>query len=360
MIYYFLLTLWVGIHQLSPKDAFRSFPHTLVLTAAITITAVLVTLMIPITGDMERYLNQLGNSSETPLLPVLAEVRWETGFLVFQWLIAQITTNSYIYIGVTMSVMWILLLYTLPKMTPFHFLPLLLFGYLSFFEYFNLTTNLIRQGLAVHMLPLLLVFLKDHKYIKSLLLLGAALLFHLSAVVMAGLIVLRKLNLSIKFLMILLAASVFFMLTGVHEMLMMTVVGLIGGPLEETVLRFTSEEFMEKSGGQINRLDFLAFTLFWAAWGIAFYYRLLRSDEFFGWLVKSYLAFASAFALFAFIAYSDRIAMFAWFLTPLLLFYPMTKMTGRTRIYWTAGAMVFAVAMIFFFDVTEDFSHLLP
>ncbi|WP_161524780.1 EpsG family protein [Alteribacter lacisalsi] len=365
MLIYFLIAIWVGLQTANlwqPKHPGTLYRYTIhqpyPVTAALTFLFIAAVLAAPVTGDMSRYLAQLHLNSTLTMPEALASVRWEPGFVVYQWLVSVLTTSQTFFIGLTAMLMWVLLFFTLKKVVPVSYLPLLLFGYVSFFEYFNLATNIIRQGFVIHLMLLMIVMLKEDRYIKGILLVAAASLFHISGIITAGLLLIRKLRISVAFLIGALGLGTLLMLTGMHQQIMITVAGLVGGTVEDTVLRFTSDEFVDRYGGIVNRLDFLGFTLFWAVWGAAFYYLYLRKDEWYMWILKCYLALSVVFTLFAFIAYSDRIAMFAWFLVPILLFYPITRMTGRMKTAGIAGTILIAVLMVFFFDVTPYFARL--
>jgi hypothetical protein len=357
VFYYLLLTIWVGISQISGKPVFRTQWHLLAIVSAITLFMTAVVFLKPFTVDMPRYLAELLLTSERTFIEAMTYGRFEPAFALYQWVIGQITTAPFFFMGMTMGIMWILLILALDRVAPAHFLPLFLFGYLSFFEYFNLNTNLLRQGFMIHLMLLALVMLKDNRYIKPALLLAAGIFFHISGVIAAMLLLLRKWDPSIKLLLTALGVSIILMFTGLHQQLMNIVAGVIGGGIEDAILRFSSDRFYESYGEVINRLDFLAFTLFWAVWGLWMHWRYLPEDLFYTWIVKAYLAFSSVFALFAFIAYSDRIAIFAWILTPLLLFYPVTQMQGRRQKIFIAGGIFLAAVLVIFLELAESFQH---
>lgn len=133
MVYYLYIAFWVSVGQLVPKSVLGtkniSFCY-LWLMFALMATVVFLN---PITGDMELYLDVLDINSNLNWFGAISNVRWEPGFVSYQWLLAQFTTSHIVFIGISMFVMWAILISALKKVVAVKYLPLLMFGYLSLF-----------------------------------------------------------------------------------------------------------------------------------------------------------------------------------------------------------------------------------
>lgn len=300
---------------------------------------------------MILYLRVFDNNSLLTLFEALSEVRWEPGFVTYQWLLASITTSNNIFIGVSMLFMWGLLIYALKRVISFNDVPLIIFGYLSLFYFYNFSMNVVRQGFAAPLILLMIVYLGNKHYWKAMGIFLVALLFHTSAFIAVILLFIKKMNLSLKFLCAIFGISSLLMLTGINQNLMSGVATIIGGSIENSVTLYSSESMKSRYGGSVNRLDFLLFTTIWIIWALWFRNRFLKTDMFYNWLLKSYLGLSSVYILFGFIGYSDRMAAYAWFLIPILLFYPAIKMRSSNRRFWIIATMVISVVLFLYFDV---------
>ncbi|WP_147802784.1 EpsG family protein [Alkalicoccus halolimnae] len=358
MFYYFLYAIWAGFSQVTTRAAFQTEKHAKIFLGAIFLLYIGLIFATPFTSDTVRYLQYLNSISTESLFGAISGVRWEPGFVVYQWLISVFTTSPIIFIGLTISIMWVMLVTALRKVAVWHFIPLIMFGYFSFFIYFNITTNIIRQGFTVHLLLFMIIYLWKNDYKKAIVFFLAAVTFHTSALIAGVLFVIKKFNIQLKYIIAVTALSALVMVTGLNTLFLEFAGSFLGGGIGDRLLRYSSEAILERYDGEINRLDFLVFTLAWAGWGLWFLSRHLKDDLFYHWLVKSYLMLSSIFMVLGFIAYSDRIALYAWFLIPLLLFYPVTKMPGPEKNKYVIGGIIICAGMFFVFEVWEYFQRL--
>ncbi|MEK4537562.1 EpsG family protein [Peribacillus sp. FSL K6-1552] len=350
MVYYLYIAFWVSVGQLVPKSVLGtkniSFCY-LWLMFALMATVVFLN---PITGDMELYLDVLDINSNLNWFGAISNVRWEPGFVSYQWLLAQFTTSHIVFIGISMFVMWAILISALKKVVAVKYLPLLMFGYLSLFCFYNFSMNVVRQGFAAPLIILMLVYLGNNKYRKAIVIFLTALTFHQSSIIAGPLLVIKRLNVSVRFLCVIFAVSSLLMITGLNQRLMSDVAVVFGGGLGDAVISYSSEAILSRYGSS-NRIDFLIFTSTWILWGLWFRSRYLSSDEFYVWLLKCYIALSSVYILFGFIGYSDRLAAYAWFLIPILMFYPAIKMQSKYRKHWILVCMIISVVLFMYFDV---------
>ncbi len=348
MVYYFLVAFLVGISQIDSKELNRNKFFSYFVMFIIMILMILVVLLMPYRIDMVRYLGVFEVISSLSLYEAVSSVRWEPGFATYQWVLSQISSSNSFFIVTTLITMLSIIVVALRKMVPVNAVPLVLFGFLSFFYFYNLFSNVIRQGFAVTLLLLLIAYLSKNSYKKAIGIFVLSLLFHLSVSVAGILFIVKRLNVSIKVLTYLFIISSLLMITGINQKLMINVVGLIGGGLGDSVVRYSSESAISLYGS-VNRMDFLMFTTIWVVWGLWWLKRLLSSDKVYEWIIKAYLSFSTIYILFGFIAFSDRLAAYAWSLIPLVLFYPTIKMNSKSRVGWILICMLISIGLFVYF-----------
>ena len=77
----------------------------------------------------------------------------------------------------------------------------------------------------------------------------------------------------------------------------------------------------------------------------------MNEDYLYEWLLKSYIGFSIVYILFGFIGYSDRLAAYAWFFIPIIVFYPVIKMKSKYRLFWMTTGITINIILFIFFDV---------
>jgi hypothetical protein len=100
-----------------------------------------------------------------------------------------------------------------------------------------------------------------------------------------------------------------------------------------------------------NRMDFFIFTVFGIFAGL-FLYKYLFRDSKYEKLIKIYILFSSVFFLLGFIAYSDRIAAYSWFLLPIILWIPVFNQVKHRTMY--------SFLLLFSFVVVGFITGILP
>ncbi|WP_226086137.1 EpsG family protein [Mesobacillus sp. S13] len=348
MFYYFLIAFLVIISQLKLKNSKANKFFSCFTTFLIVCLLVIVALVMPLRIDMVRYLGIYETNKLLSLPEAFAYVRWEPGFVTYQWVLSQISTSKYFFMTITVLIILVIIIVALKKIISPEFVPLILFGYLSLFYFYNFLSNVLRQGFAITLLLLVIVYLAKNHYKKALVFLGISLLFHVSAIIGVLLFVIKKLNISLKFLCIVFGISALLMITGINQKIMTNVAVLFGGGLEDAVVKYSSESFISLYGA-VNRIDFLMFTAVWIIWGLLVYKRYLKNDTLFEWILKAYISFATIYALFGFIGFSDRLAGYAWFLIPIILFYPSIKMDTRFKFIWIMICIAISIILFLVF-----------
>lgn len=357
MAYYYIVIVLVTISFLAQGSIFRTKLYSSVLIFLMYCLTVAVVLINPITIDMGRYLGILQENHTLTWFEALARVRWEPGFVTYQWLISKISVSYNIFIIITISLIWLITIKALSRIVSYIYIPLILIGYLSLFYYFNFLRNVIRQGFAVSLIFLMIVFLSENKTKSALFYIILSISFHISAAIGGLLFVIKKLNLSIKFLCVAYLLSAFTMLTGLNQTIMTSILFLIRGRIGSSIARYSSDSII-MNYGTTNRIDFLIFTTFWLVLGLYFYKMFLKNDYFYEWLIKAYLTFSTIFLLIGYIGYSDRIAAYAWHLIPIIIFYPIIKMKSKYKLALYALSIIVCISIVYFFELQSLYQGL--
>ncbi|GBD61280.1 hypothetical protein TEH11_0963 [Tetragenococcus halophilus subsp. halophilus] len=311
----------------------------------------------PITTDMGRYLSYSDIIQSMSLFEAVTQTRWETGFVTFQWFLSQVSISYFFFILISTLLILLIIIVALKKVISFTQLPLFIFGYLSLFSFYSLVNNVLRQGFSAAFLLLMLVFLEKNKYIRAIFSLIVALSFHMSALIGAILIVLYKIKVPFKVYVYTYIITALTMLFNLNQRIVSLLSFSFTNTIDNYLQQYTSEASLT-SYGETNRLDFLLFSLFWFFLALFFYKKFLYSDLFYLLVVKAYAVYGSIFFLFGFISFSDRLAVYSWFLIPLVLFYPLINMQSKYRLIWLILGLAICVLMMYVFNINDYFAYL--
>lgn len=188
--------------------------------------------------------------------------------------------------------------------------------YLNVFYYYGYVLNGIRQGLAMAGLILVFSLLVKGKNNKGLMIAIITSLLHYSAIpfiFLTYLVVFLKNNLKFKYLLV---SYFIFSILYIFD-LQTLFVGFIDSGYFET---YTSPEVMERFE-KTNNINFLLFNSVFLIVFYIFYKKHFTQDDIYILLFKLYIVFSMIFLLFGYIAFSNRLAAYSWFLIPILLAY---------------------------------------
>lgn len=267
------------------------------------------------------------------------------------WLISRFTMEPRVYLGI----MGLLFLVPFVKFITRLFEPwqtvVVLFAYINFPLFYNYSMNGIRQGIAMSLiLWASTYYFLDKKGKVPYVLILLAPFFHWSGGVFAVMcLLLLKLNIKLRTLMIAWLAAAALLITGLNERLL----GFAWAYIPK-IDQYTSAYQIAAYGGKLNRTDFLLFSLVWIAVGLFMYYFVNRSETY-QRIIKAYVIFNTAFLLLGFVAHSDRIAAYSWFLIPLLIFYPIVQAKKYSWLIAFAG-VVGAFAVGWYTDVYQYYN----
>lgn len=96
--------------------------------------------------------------------------------------------------------------------------------------------------------------------------------------------------------------------------------------------------------GGANRLDFLALSAAFIVIAIVGR-RYIGPDDKLQRLVAAYVLLNAMFLLLGFIAFSDRLAAYSWFLGPLLVWYPLSRKSTDSSVAWSMLGLVAVIAV---------------
>lgn len=191
--------------------------------------------------------------------------------------------------------------------------------------YYAMTTNGIRQGLSLSSMYISLYYLVfEDKKLRALFFYLIALSFHNSAFLIIPLIAIYKLPLSSIF--ILWALTGLGYSTGVNEMMIESISSYLKIPLYDFI---KSYGILKNSSGKAPYtgfdVRFFFYTIFWpilSIISIKYHLRLKKINQInmnkFYLIIKLYLILSIPYFVLGFGGYSNRYAVLAWFLIPLV------------------------------------------
>lgn len=357
MFYYYFLLVLLFLNLATEKSLFQSNFYTKILLIYMVVLVIVINIVNPLTADMGRYLNYMNVMENMSLFDSIVQTQWEPAFVTFQWVLSQLSTSYIFFISVTTSLILLIMITALKKIIPYNKIPLFMFGYLSFFSFYSLVNNILRQGFSVALLLLMLVFLEKNKDMYAVFLALIAFGFHTSALVGIILILLYKMKVPFKLYIYTFILSALTMVLNLNQKIISLVPFLFTNKIEGYLQQYTSESVIS-SYGETNRLDFLLFNVFWFILGLFFYKKYLYQDQFYSLVIKAYAVYGSIFFIFGFIGFSDRLAAYSWFLIPLILFYPILKINDKLKSLWTLFALIICILMMYIFDISDYFTFL--
>lgn len=300
-----------------------------IVAAVLAVIATLVTMHAE-TGapDAARY-EELYQRVAYAESPSLVDSQADALFLWFLWLLAKIPGfQANLLLGVVAGIVAVAYLYTSWRLLPpwaaqAAFLSLFASGW--FLAY---TAVALRQGLAIGCLLLTLPWLvsRHGKWWFYSLLLVSACLFHWSAIGPALVILgLRVFNPPLRVTVALWIVLAVAFAGGAQE-------ALLGGLAQQLpgVAEYTDASAYANYGGlRGNRLDLMAASgaILLAAIILR---RLVWQDTTYDRLINAYILMNAIFLLLGFVAFSDRIAAYSWFLAPIMLWYPIANAAKPT------------------------------
>lgn len=297
------------------------------------------------TGDTQLYVDRLLDLQHLSYSEARFSYPGDPLFLLLQWIIAKITTTPYVFLAIAWTVFVLSLMNLLNQLFSNPWQKLVVFFSFSMFPFFySLATNVIRQGLAVSLLLIVLSYYltgeKNRRW-KFFFLLAASCLFHWSAVPFALLLlVLHRFDFKLRTFIIVWLTSAIVFFTNAQQVLLRPLL-----PYIPKLEAYQSYSFQLTYSNGSNRLDFFLFSTLWIACAIIA--ARVFSDSMYTKLVKVYIGYNTVFLLMGFIPFSDRIALYSWFLIPLIVWIPILKAKNYSAFIVSSMLIVTLVVGIF-------------
>lgn len=363
MIVYIALIAWILISSLAPvnsvlKNRFVSYGFLLSFVALLLVS-------IPFNdfseGDMPRYIDALSVMSNLSYLDSLRYFGWEPLFTFMQWIFAQASLDSHLYI-IYIAILYIILYHLISKNLFYSWQRVFFFfSYLSLTFFYDYLFNGTRQGFAMAFILLAVAIWNNSdtrkKKFKIFLSFVAAVLFHTSALPVVLLILVlmfTKIKLN-KLIFVWVLFSILF-LTGLNSLI--SELPFLGGV---EYLAVYNDNDLIRQFGEVNKVNFFVLSLLIIIVSLILYYKVPLEETkrtIYLNFIKVYILTNTLFLAFGFIAYSNRIATFSWIFIPLLIIYPVLHSKVNARYY--LFAMVLAIAIIGFVTSAYDVFSLNP
>lgn len=281
-------------------------------------------------GDPWRYMLGLNYIAKLSFIELLNYDRSAFGFSLLNWLTAGVSTNSALFFSIIYFFCVIPLYLAFRERDNKTDAAVLMMLYLLYPFYINYLASGFKQGIAFGFMLWGLNCVLDRfdpKWIKGLILLYIATLFHSSFwlvnIAFAGWYFIYRKR-SLIWSVSTLGVCVILAMAGAVEpiisiILPHSIVDKLGFSLYFDKDFLSSSEYL--SVGYISgfRLDFTVFTIF-PLLVVLFFNWKIKSITYFQDMTSFFCIIASVYFLLVFIPFSDRIASFSWFLSPVLIY----------------------------------------
>lgn len=255
----------------------------------------------------------------------------EFGFSFILWLLANIKRLSFLEFQIVTFLIEILPVYFFSKfINKGREFDIILFTFLVYPFFANGATNVLRQGLAISILMIgylwTLKDLKEHGKFRiiSLVFVFFATTFHQTSLILSLLwivtVVTRK-KISTKYYWATFWIFAILDITNINQVLFGSI-----GPLFSDNYDLYSNAEVQASYGSGSKYMFVLISVFLAV-VLNFLLKRVRETGRLNaeLLFKQYLGSTSAFFAFSFIAFSDRVGLYAWAIAPMIAFYMLDK-----------------------------------
>lgn len=257
---------------------------------------------------------------------VLTISNYDPLFTLQSWVLARIFNNTYLIWFSFFVISSLLLIIGLINIFNTWQLSLVYFTYVNYVFYYSTHLHVIRQGMAIAILVLAIAgILKKNNYLFYPCIFTAP-LFHLSALPFALILFfIKKTIISIKHSLLIWCALSILFLTNLNK----NVFSFIP---HNKILKYSSLDIILRYG-KTNRLDFYLFSLIFIIYCLIFLIYVKVRDNAFTIISNIYILFNAVFLMFGFIAYSDRIALYSWYIIPIIIWYPLLNLINQNYDY---------------------------
>lgn len=260
-------------------------------------------------------------------------------FMIITKLISMLTDDEMIYY----TMIYLIFLITLFKglkmifMNKYHIYAFIVF--VNFGIYYGYVLNGLRQGLAMSLIILTIGYALKRKPIKMIIVSFSAILFHYSSIPIVIFVIILSYfrNFKIKYFIIIYIVFFLLYITGFNQYLFSSI-------KISSLDEYSNRDLIDRFGGS-NKINFIIFNTFYLVI-FSIFLKKNRKNEVFLFLYKSYILFSVYFMAFGFIAYSNRLSAYSWFLIPIITGYIMVNSSSKLLVLLIA-LFVFILGYIF-------------
>lgn len=283
------------------------------------------------TGDPWRYMQGLHRIAQLSFLELFNNDKVPLGFALLNWFTALVSTKSLLFFSLVYALCVMPLYLAFRERVSKSDAAVLMMMYLLYPFYINYLASGFKQGIAFGFMLWGLSCILDKakpKWRKGLLLLFVATLFHpsfwlINTTLAVWYFIYRKASLNWSILT--LAISIFIAMLGLAEPIIslimpIDIVDSLGYSTYFNEDFLASEEYLSIGYIAGFRVDFTIFTIFPLLVLFFLNRKMIHNPLYPTDMIKFFCLIASTYFLLVFIPYSDRIASFAWFLIPFVLF----------------------------------------
>lgn len=324
--------------------------YTLLLCLIVYIAFKIGGLELSTTNDMPIYFWEYLRYHQLSMFEALDVSNKEGLFTLIQWSLSKVSVSPVFFKVMSWITFVVIFITALRKMLEPNKLLVVFMGYITYFIFFSYVLNTMRQGLAIAILFIAIsILISDKKQNKTFYIsIISAPLIHLSSIPLSiALFILKTFNFKLNTLVIFWVGTATLYLTHLNKKIFSNIsITFIESYSDSTLLNVYN--------GGVNRLDFFIFSLIILLASTYVLKRLTDENNYkvYEKLLKIYILFNAYFLLVGFVAYSDRIASYSWFLVPLLILLPLT--TSKQYKPSLVGLVLFCLMCIGMFNGAMD------
>lgn len=280
----------------------------------------------PLQGDSFRYNLAFQRISFLTFEQMLILEKPEFGFRFISWFTSNII-NDVKFFFFTLYILFVVVCWKALKNLYESFETYIVFSFLILYPYFLFyIVNGKRQGIALVLMVLAISFIFKNKNVKAIISLAIAFLFHSSIVltypIFLFIIFFKNSDKLFKMSLIILSISIISSIIALNEQLSLL------SDLFNLDARYTAyfdDSFSEIAYKTGFRLDFTLFSLFPLMLYFLFRKQLSENNEKILIWLSLYILLNSIYHFFSFVVFSDRFAIFSWFILPIVCYEILKK-----------------------------------
>ena len=284
----------------------------------------------PLHGDSYRYNLGFERISLLTFDQMIMLDNPEFGFRFISWFTSNII-NDVKFFFFTLYFLFVVICWKALKNLYESFETYIVFSFLILYPYFLFyIVNGKRQGISLVLMVLAISFIFKKQNVKAIISLGIAFLFHSAIALTYPFFILimffKKTEKLFKISLIILSISIVSSIISLNEQLSL-LSNLFN--LDTRYTAYLDDSFSEIAYRTGFRLDFTLFSLFPLMLYFLFRKQLSENNEKILTWLSLYILLNSIYHFFSFVVFSDRFAVFSWFILPIVCYEILKKVNER-------------------------------